>query len=131
VKGVFQVTSQEGNVMARMEIKSDSQIKFDKSRHSIVWAVVSSDGSFHSLEFVFESPDEEIEFKKLLAIKIFEASRQEAFKTAIESVSSTMRMNILIIIYRRQIKTGLLMLTNQRLEEVHLTKVIFAKLNNS
>jgi hypothetical protein len=125
VLGVFQVSSQEGNVMARMEIKSDSQIKFDKTRHSIVWAVVSNDGSFHSLEFVFENADAEIEFKKLLAIKIFEASRQESFKNAVENVrSGPFALYADLRFIRRPIKIGSLMHMKLILKEI-LPKMVF------
>jgi hypothetical protein len=77
--------------MVRLEIKSDSQIKFDKARHSLVWTCASIEDAqtetFHTFEFVFNNTSDEMNFKKTLAIKIFEASRQESFEEVIESVT--------------------------------------------
>lgn len=95
--------------MVRVEIKSDSQIKFDKARHSIVWTCASIDAqteTFHTFEFVFGNAANEINFKKLIAIKIFEASRQESFEEVIESVTTNLYLLIFTFLFRRPIKIG-------------------------
>lgn len=79
MKAVLAILSSSKNLLLQIELTEEAQLKFEKQRHSIMWTIFDESSSIHSLEFVFDDPDLEIEFKKIVAVKIFEASRREMF----------------------------------------------------
>jgi hypothetical protein len=65
---ICKISSSNGGIFAKMEITVESDIKFDSSRHSILWKSVSFDREVNSFEFVFDSRDSEKRFKTQLAL---------------------------------------------------------------
>lgn len=78
----FTIYSQSQAIL-RVQITSDLQSVFKRASHSFMWTYVQDD-EVHSLNFVFLNEDEELDFKRLFAVKMFEISTQESFEKQIQ-----------------------------------------------
>jgi hypothetical protein len=81
---VIEICTENGQCLLRVNVSNDRQISFDKKRHSCMWNEFDFvEQTVHSFEFVFHNQLNESDFKKLLAIKMFESSREERFEDAV------------------------------------------------
>eukprot|EP01084_Bolivina_argentea_P272129 463241_1 len=76
----FQIIGKNGQLLFSETISNELQIQYNKQNHSMVFAMYNeSKDRLEILSFIFDDIGREEEFKMAIAIKLYEANRQESF----------------------------------------------------
>jgi len=76
----FQIIRKNGQLLFSETISNELQIQYNKSNHSMVFAMYNEEKDrLEILSFIFNEESEEEAFKMAVAIKLYETNRQESF----------------------------------------------------
>mmetsp|Transcript_5382 Transcript_5382/g.9006 ORF Transcript_5382/g.9006 Transcript_5382/m.9006 type:complete len:652 (-) Transcript_5382:187-2142(-) len=82
----FQIIRKSGDLLFSETICNDLQIQYNKSNHSMVFAMYNAGKDrLEILSFIFTDDAKEEEFKMAIAIKLYETNRQESFERLLKT----------------------------------------------